>query len=147
MNTATIHGGCHCGNIHFELEWPTDTLRIAARECGCTFCQMRGGIWTSNPAARLDSVVEDDEHVSLYRFGTETAEFHVCAKCGVVPFVTSEIDGHLYAVVNIATFDDNESRSFDVSGTDFDGEDEASRLARRQQNWISNVSVRSSHSA
>ena len=58
--------------------------------------------------------------------------------------VTSEIDGTLYAVVNIATFEGNESRTFEVSGTDFDGEDEASRLARRQQNWIGSVSIRSS---
>ena len=91
-------------------------------------------------------MVENDAQVSLYRFGTRTAEFHVCAVCGVVPFVTSEIDGSLYAVVNIATFEGNESRTFEVSGTDFDGEDEVSRLARRQQNWIGNVSVQSSGS-
>lgn len=144
MTSSKIKGGCHCGNIQFEIEWPADASRIAARQCGCTFCQMRGGTWTSNPAAQLRAVVEDNAQVSLYRFGTRTAEFHICAVCGVVPFVTSEIDGRLFAVVNIATFEGNESRIFEVSGTDFDGEDKSSRLTRRQQNWIGSVSIQSS---
>lgn len=142
MSDATIHGSCHCGNIQFDLEWPGDAARIAARQCGCTFCQKRGGTWTSNPDGRLSATIDNAEHVSLYRFGTKTAVFHVCSVCGVVPFVTSEIDGRTYAVVNIAAFDSDESRTFDVAGSDFDGEDENSRLARRQQNWIGNVAVR-----
>jgi len=141
MSAATIHGSCHCGNIQFDLDWPGDASRIAARGCGCSFCQKRGGTWTSNPDAHLSATIENANLVSPYRFGTGTAVFHVCAVCGVVPFVSSEIEGRLYAVVNIAAFDGNESRTFDVAGTDFDGEDETSRLARRQQNWIGKVTL------
>ena len=30
---------------------------------------------------------------STYSFGTKTAEFHVCSRCGIVPVVTSAIEG------------------------------------------------------
>ena len=74
--------------------------------------------------------------LTKYRFGTATADFYVCAKCGVVPFVTCEIDEHLYGIVNTNTFEPNDEISFTHTTTDFDGEDVDSRLDRRQRNWI-----------
>ena len=43
--------------------------------------------------------------MSTYAFGTKTAEFHVCTACGVVPVVTSRIDGRLYAIVSVNAFE------------------------------------------
>jgi hypothetical protein len=74
-----------------------------------------------------------------YEFGTKTAQFHVCMDCGVVPVVTSLIDGRIYAVVNVNAFDDVEARLLKRSPASFDGESEGDRLARRQRNWIGNV--------
>lgn len=68
-----------------------------------------------------------------------TAGFIVCKRCGVVPAVTSEIEGHLYAVVNVNAFVDEVE--LDLSQSDFDGETSDTRLARRQKNWISTVSL------
>ena len=56
-----------------------------------------------------------------------------------MPFVLSEIDGKLYAVVNVNTFANLEALNISVTSTDFDGEDAGSRLERRQRNWIPNV--------
>jgi hypothetical protein len=81
----------------------------------------------------------DQSHVSEYRFGTATAEFLICSKCGVVPLATSDIDGVLYAVVNTNTFNDEDKSMLSRSATDFDGEEVGDRLARRQRNWISVV--------
>jgi hypothetical protein len=52
--------------------------------------------------------VKDRIRVSKYAFGTKTAEFHVCTACGVVPVVTSRIDGGLYAVVSVNAFENVE---------------------------------------
>jgi hypothetical protein len=49
-------------------------------------------VWTSNPSGALQVVIKDVSLVSKYAFGTRTAEFHICARCGVVPVVTSRID-------------------------------------------------------
>jgi bifunctional pyridoxal-dependent enzyme with beta-cystathionase and maltose regulon repressor activities len=59
----------------------------------------------------------------------------------VVPLVTSNIDGRLFAVVNVNTFDPEPALTFDCASTNFDGEDADSRLARRKRTWISKVRV------
>ena len=40
-------------------------------------------------------------HCGNIAFGSRTATFHVCTRCGAVHLVTSEIAKHLYAVVNV----------------------------------------------
>jgi hypothetical protein len=118
-----ITGKCHCGNIAFELEWEGDPPEIPARACGCTFCVKHGGVWTSNPNARLAVAVRDAALVSKYAFGTRTATFHVCSRCGAVPLVTSEIANHLYAVVNVNVFENVDPSRLRRATVDFEGED------------------------
>jgi hypothetical protein len=98
-----------------------------------------GGVWTASPSAALVVTVERPADVSRYRFGTRTAEFHVCATCGVVPLVTSEIDGALYAVVSVLAFEGVDPALVRRAPVSFDGEAEAARLARRQRSWIPRV--------
>lgn len=136
-----ITGRCHCGNVAFELEWSGDPPEIPARACGCTFCVKHGGVWTSSPSARLCVTVQDPSRVSRYAFGTATAGFHVCTRCGVVPLVTSDIEDRLYAVVNVNTFENVDQGWLRRAGADFEGEDVASRLARRARNWIPHVRI------
>ena len=59
----------------------------------------------------------------------------------VVPFVTSTIEGHLYAVVNVHAFDHIEQSMLKHSAVTFDGEDEGARLARRAKNWIAAIDI------
>jgi hypothetical protein len=135
-----ITGKCHCGNISFVLDWKPEPTEIPARADGCTFCAKHGGVWTSCPTGSLRVTVQQPALRSRYRFATKTADFHVCALCGVVPVVTSEIDGRLYALVNVNALEGLApsllgpvvSRSLDGEGTD-------DRLARRKRNWIPDV--------
>jgi len=134
-----IKGRCHCGNISFSLAWEPDPAEIPARACGCSFCVKHGGVWTSNPAGALRLTVKDPALVSRYAFGTRTAEFHICARCGIVPVVTSRIDGRLYAVVSVNAFEGVEPSLIRRASADFEGEGKESRLARRKRNWIADV--------
>ena len=134
-----ITGGCHCGNITFTLDWPADAAQIGRRECGCSFCQKHGAAWTSHPEATLDIQIKDVASARRYRFGTRTADFHICSECGVSPIVTCEIDSALYGIVNVNTFDTAEGVSFSTTSTNFDGEQVGDRLDRRQRNWIPSV--------
>jgi hypothetical protein len=136
-----IDGSCHCGNITFSLDWPSAPPQIPARLCTCSFCLKHGGLWTSNPAATLVVTVSEAALVSMYTFGTKTATFHVCSRCGVVPFVTCELDTHLYAVVNVNAFQNVDASCLDRAAADFEGEDLGSRLARRKRNWIADVRI------
>jgi len=134
-----IRGKCHCGNIAFSLTWEPDPREIPARACGCSFCTKHGGVWTSNPGGALKVRVEDPSRVSRYAFGTRTADFHVCTRCGIVPVVTSSIEGRLYAVVSVNALEDVEASILRREPASFDGEAEDSRLARRKRNWIADV--------
>jgi hypothetical protein len=134
-----IHGECHCGNIAVELDWAGDPQAIPARACGCSFCVKHGGVWTSHPGSRLKVTIGDASLVSKYAFGTRTASFHVCSRCGTVPVVTCEIGGRTYAVVNVNALEGIEEYQLKRGPTDFEGEDLESRLKRRQRNWIADV--------
>jgi hypothetical protein len=135
-----IAGACHCGNIAFTLRWRPDApAGIPARACGCSFCAKHGGVWTSCPDGELAVTLRDASLRSVYSFGTKTADFHVCSRCGVVPVVTSTIDGTTYAVVNVNAFQDVDPALLKRAPVSFDGEDEAARLARRKRGWIARV--------
>jgi len=136
-----IEGKCHCGNIRYVLDWPGDGTDIGFRACGCSFCIKHGGSWTSHRDSELVAEIRDGSLVSKYRFGTGTADFYVCARCGAVPFVTSRIDDDLYAVVNVNTFEGIKPSSLVRSAADFDGEGTGERLARRKRNWIRTVRI------
>ena len=137
-----ISGACHCGNIRYVLAWPDAAAGIAVRRCGCTFCQKHGGVWTSNRNAALRASVADRSKTTKYQFGTATADFYICSQCGAAPFVVSEIDGALYAVVNVNTFEDFDRSLLSESTSDFDGEATTTRLERRKNNWIADVEIR-----
>jgi hypothetical protein len=136
-----INGKCHCGGIAFELEWKGDPREIPARACGCSFCVKHGGIWTSNPNSKLAVAFRDAALVSKYAFGTGTATFYVCSRCGTVPLATSEIANHLYAVVNVNVFENVDQSRLRRATANFEGEDVESRLARRERNWIADVRI------
>lgn len=82
-------------------------------------------LWTSSPTE--------------YAFGTRTAQFHVCGTCGLVPFVTIDIDGHEYAVVSVNSFEGVPASMLSRAPASFDGEGQGGRLARRAKNWIPSV--------
>lgn len=137
-----ICGKCHCGNIAFKLDWQPEPTAIPARACSCSFCIKHGGVWTSCPTGSLTVQVKNSAHVSTYSFGTKTAEFHVCSNCGVVPVVTSTIEGHAYAVVSVNAFENVDSSLLQHGCVSFDGEGRGDRLARRKRNWIGHVEFR-----
>lgn len=134
-----ITGSCHCRNISFTLQCEPDPAKVPARACACSFCARHGAVWTTLSSASLKVSVKEPAHLSRYAFGTKTAQFHICTKCGVCPVVTSSIEGRLYAAVNANTFEDVESSLLQHASVSFEGESEAARLARRQRNWIANV--------
>lgn len=138
-------GGCHCAVIRLELTWPQSSGDLPSRACSCTFCRKHGGNWTSNTKASLTIEIADSSLVSIYRFGSESASFYICSRCGVSPLVTSEIDGKLYAVVNVNTLENFGELIVSEKNSNFEGETLRSRLERRKANWIPDVRIESTN--
>ena len=130
-----IHASCHCGNIRVTFERPDAGPTIPVRACGCGLCIRHGAAWTSHPDGRFHLRIADNSRAWPYRFGTKTADFHVCTTCGVIPIVTCTIEGKRYAVFNANTFDDADRSQLMRTDTNFEGETTESRLARRRRNW------------
>lgn len=136
-----VHEGrCHCGSLKVEYSCPDAPEHITPRACGCSFCTRHGAQWTSSTHGRLRIRGDVNAH-HAYRFGTATADFHICRNCGVVLAATSEIDGRLYAVVNLAVMDPSADSYAGASTSNFDDEALDDRLQRRASRWIPDVRI------
>jgi hypothetical protein len=107
--------------------WEPEPKEIPARACTCSFCSKHGGVWTSCSTGSLKVTVSNPSLVSRYTFGTETAEFHICSRCGIVPVVTSRLEGHTYAVVSVSAFEGVEPSFLRWTSASFDREGEEAR--------------------
>lgn len=134
-----IEGSCHCGNLRFTFHWPDRGSAIPVRACGCGLCTKHKAVWTSHPNGSFDLTISDEDQLNRYRFGTKTADFHVCRVCGVMPITTCVIGSTCYAVVNVHTFNGVDQARLVERATDFEGETTENRLARRQHSWTPEV--------
>ena len=126
-------GSCHCGAIRVALRTQKTAAELGARSCQCSFCRAHGASWTSDSAGALEIVIAGN--VSRYRLGTGSAEFLVCATCGVVPAVLWAAEGRLLSVVRVECLQERAALIAHVSHTNFDAEVLAQRLARRSHSW------------
>lgn len=77
----TYTGSCHCGKIQFEIDADINHVRV----CDCSVCRKRGALnfRIEDSAFRLHGSLHD---LSLYQWGTKTAEDYFCPVCGILPF-------------------------------------------------------------
>ncbi|WP_246263179.1 GFA family protein [Parasphingopyxis algicola] len=130
---AHYAGSCHCGALTLDFASEKSPADLGARTCQCSYCRKHGASWTSDPEGRAELAVAGP--VSRYRFGTKTADFLVCATCGVVLAAVSEIDGRLRGVVRVDCLDDSAAFLAQAAPMDLDGEVLDARLDRRAQRW------------
>jgi hypothetical protein len=77
----TYQGSCHCGAVRFEVDADIDHVRV----CNCSICYHRGALNFRVPdeALRLHTSWDD---LTLYQWGSFTAEDYFCPKCRILPF-------------------------------------------------------------
>jgi hypothetical protein len=78
---ATYSGSCHCGAVRFEVTAEIDHVRV----CDCSVCARRGALNYRVPRASL-RLLTPWERLSLYQWGSRTAEDWFCSTCGILPF-------------------------------------------------------------
>lgn len=96
-----LSGRCHCGAVRFEATL-CDGLE-AVRRCTCSYCRMRGAVVAS---AALGGVVilEGEDVLTSYRFGTGTAQHFFCSRCGIYTHHQRRSNPNQYGV-NVACLD------------------------------------------
>ena len=78
--TGPVTVTCHCGAVALEVHL-ADPLEDA-RRCDCSYCRRRGTPTATVPRDKL-RIVRGAENLTLYTFGTHTAQHHFCKTCGI----------------------------------------------------------------
>ena len=128
-------GGCHCGNLRLNLRLSQPPVETRLRACGCSFCRAHNTRTTSDPLGSVEIWADDWSLVQSYRFGSGTAEFLICKRCGVYIGAIGDTAAGMRAVINTACLDDRAAFTAEPSPTDHEGETTEDRLARRAANW------------
>jgi hypothetical protein len=79
---VTHRGGCHCGDVVFEVTAPAE-LRV--QECNCSICRMTGFLHLIVPASRF-RLLRGENSLTTYTFNTGTARHLFCRRCGIKSF-------------------------------------------------------------
>jgi hypothetical protein len=129
-------GGCHCGNIHVRLRLSKPAEESPLRACACSFCRAHNTRTVADPGGLFEMWADDWTLVEPYRFGSRTADYFVCRRCGIYVAAVCETAAGERAVVNVNCLEDRARFTQIPSTPDYDGESKAVRLARRAQNWM-----------
>ena len=128
-------GRCHCGAVTLAFTTHRPLAELPLRECQCSFCRKHGARTTADPDGFAEIRARDATVLARYRFGLATADYLVCARCGVYLAAVMEEAGRGYAVVNVNAFADGAAFAGRATPMVYDHEDEAGRRARRRKLW------------
>ena len=108
-----VEGGCHCGAVRFAAEVAE---AVEVLDCNCSICAKSGFRHLMVPHRDFTLVQGDDALVS-YRFGTGAADHLFCRTCGVKSFYQPRSHPEAWSV-NLNALDDSSGlkitlRSFD----------------------------------
>jgi hypothetical protein len=129
-------GGCHCGNVQLRLHLAKPPEETDVRADQCSFCLAHGILSIADPAGEAAVIVEDERLLSRYRFGLRTADFLVCARCGVYVAAVCETPAGLKAVVNVRALAERVRFTRPARPVDYEGETVEQRIARRAERWM-----------
>jgi hypothetical protein len=95
MTALVIHrGGCHCGDVAFEVEAPA---RLTVQDCNCSMCSMTGHLHLIVPANRF-RLLRGDDRLTAYTFNTGVARHLFCRRCGIKSFYVPRSNPDGYSV-------------------------------------------------
>lgn len=99
--SKTYRGGCHCGNVKYEVE--TDLGTVMA--CNCSICSRAGYLLAFVPAAQF-KLLAGREAQRDYQFNKKKIHHLFCSTCGVRSFGhgTGPDGSEMYAV-NVRTLE------------------------------------------
>jgi hypothetical protein len=135
MSAHRFEGGCHCGNLAYVFETSAALEALGLRADMCGFCRAHGARNTSDPKGAMRISVRDPAKLVRYRFALKTADFLICADCGVYIGAMLTDGGKSWFTVNVNSFHAVPALDFPVAPQDFDAEDVPARIARRKQRW------------
>ncbi len=120
---STVIGGCHCGQVQFEIRIP-DT--VVVQRCNCSICS-RSGFVHLIVAAGDFNLIRGQDSLTEYRFNTGQARHLFCSRCGVKSFYVprSNPDGYSINLLCLQL-----PAGIQVEAEDFNGQEWEQNAAR-----------------
>ena len=102
MKTHT--GSCHCGAVRFECELD---LAQGTSKCNCSVCG-KSRFWKAIVKADGFRLLDGEQALSDYSFGSGTIHHRFCRRCGIKPFGRGHLEqlGGTFYAINVACLDD-----------------------------------------
>ena len=131
-------GGCHCGHLRVRVRLSKPPADTQIRSCACSFCLSHGTRTVSDPEGQAE-LWADWSLVEKYRFGSRTADYLLCRRCGVYVGAICETSAGCRSVINTRCLEDRAMFGQEAMHPDYDAETVEARLARRARNWMPTV--------
>jgi len=128
-------GGCHCGALAFEFSTarPPRDSRVVARMN--SFCRAHAALSTSDPAGSIAFFERKPVSLHIYQFGTRSADFLICAHCGVYVGARMQSPSGRFAIINVRALKPIPEGLQEAQPMNYEGESLEGRAARREQRW------------
>jgi hypothetical protein len=104
MANTTLHGGCLCGSVRYDITAP---LGIA-EHCHCSMCRKaHGAAFSSNALVATEAlaVTSGMEFIREYQ-SSPNRQKSFCGRCGSQLFIR-RLDNPAFTVVTLGTIDDD----------------------------------------
>lgn len=133
--SGTYEGGCHCGVIQWTFSTERPPSQWSVRACQCSFCRAHGARCTSDPQGSVAFQIRDHTAVLRYRFGVKSADFLICAKCGVYVGAVIESSAGAFTTLNLNAMKTPVEELHETTPVSYDSEGKDDRIARRLSRW------------
>jgi hypothetical protein len=136
--TSLLHdfdGGCHCGALGVAFRTALPVAGWSVRACQCRFCRAHGALTTSDPAGRLAFRAAEPAQLRRYRFALRTADFLLCARCGVYLGAQIATAAGAFGIVNVRSLTPLPGALPVPAPAVYDAESPHERMARRARRW------------
>lgn len=130
-----LQGSCHCGNIRVVFEPALGIEALSVRACRCSFCRRHGARTVTDPEGTVEIHVRDTAAVTHYRFDQKTADYMLCAHCGVYVVAVLVEPAGAWATVNCNVLEGVPSLTETAVPVDYSGEEADARRDRRRKRW------------
>jgi hypothetical protein len=128
-------GGCHCGALGFAFVTDKPPRDWSIRACQCSFCRAHAALSTSDPAGTIQFVEREAGRLAVYQFGTRTADFLICGRCGVYVGARMQAPEGRFAIINVRALAPMPADLPEAQAMNYDGESSQGRAERRARRW------------
>jgi hypothetical protein len=128
-------GGCHCGALRVRFEPACAPQHLELRTCACSFCRKHAATTATDPQGLLELTIVDVQEAVRYRFGSRTADYLLCGRCGVYVAAVMTAQAGAVATLNINVLDARDAFTQTPRSVSYEGESPHQRRLRRAESW------------